>query len=57
MIVRVGWITVPRAERMTSGCCFLVAALGGAGESRNDKGCYKANDNCTHGASLVLRAM
>src|SRR5580700_1858286 len=26
MIVRVGWITVPLAERITSGCCFLVAA-------------------------------
>src|SRR5579859_5557709 len=25
MIVRVGWITVPAAERMT-GCCVLVAA-------------------------------
>src|SRR6185436_392322 len=29
-------------------------SLGGARESRNDQGCYKANDNCTHGASLVL---
>src|SRR4029079_9732372 len=36
-------------DRLRPGC-----SLGGARESRNDQGCYKANDNSTHGASLVL---